>query len=77
MDFRKLKEKTIGDVHPLPDITGILDQLGQSNYFTCLNMVMGYHQASLWVKDGPSYIIKDYELRVECTDVYTLLCVRG
>jgi hypothetical protein len=40
-DFRRLNEKTIGDAHPLPDITEILDQLGQSKYFTCLDMVMG------------------------------------
>ena len=42
IDFRRLNEKTIGDVYPLPDITEILDQLGQSKY--CLDMVMGYHQ---------------------------------
>jgi hypothetical protein len=28
-DFRKLNEKTVGDAHPLPDITEILDQLEQ------------------------------------------------
>jgi hypothetical protein len=31
VDFRKLNEKTIGDAHPLPDITEILDQLGNLN----------------------------------------------
>ena len=41
VDFRKLNEKTIGDAYPLPDITEILDQLGQSKYFMCLDMVMG------------------------------------
>jgi hypothetical protein len=44
VDFRKLNERTVGDAHPLPDITEILDQLGQSKYFTCLDMAMGYHQ---------------------------------
>jgi hypothetical protein len=33
VDFRKLNEKSIGDAYPLPDITEILDQLGQSKYF--------------------------------------------
>ena len=47
VDFRKLNEKTAGDAHPLPDITEILDQLGQSKYFTCLDMAMGYHQIEL------------------------------
>jgi hypothetical protein len=52
VDFRKLNEKTIGDAHPLPDITEILDQLGQSKYFTCLDMVMGYHQFELELGEG-------------------------
>jgi len=53
VDFRKLNEKTIGDAYPLPDITEILDQLGQSKYFTCLDMVMGYHQIELAQGEGP------------------------
>jgi len=48
-----LNEKTIGDAHPLPDITEILVQLGKSKYFTCLDMVMGYHQIELEPGDGP------------------------
>jgi hypothetical protein len=47
VDFRKRNEKTVGDAYPLPDITEILDQLGKSKYFTCLEMVMGYHQIEL------------------------------
>jgi hypothetical protein len=39
--------------HPLPDITEILDQLGQSKYFTCLDMVMEYHQIELEEGEGP------------------------
>jgi hypothetical protein len=53
VDFRRLNEKTVGDAHPLPDITEILDQLGQSKYFTCLDMVMGYHQIALEERDKP------------------------
>jgi transposase InsO family protein len=53
VDFRKLNEKTVGDAHPLPDITEILDQLGQSKYFTCLDMAMGYHQIELEAGEGP------------------------
>jgi hypothetical protein len=47
VDFRRLNERTVGDAHPLPDITEILDQLGQSKYFTCLDIVVGYHQIEL------------------------------
>jgi hypothetical protein len=53
VDFRKLNEKTIRNAYPLPDITEILDQLGQSKYFTCLDMVMGYHQIELEHGEGP------------------------
>jgi hypothetical protein len=42
-----MKKKTISDAHPLPDIMEILHPLGQSKYFTCLDMVMGYHQIAL------------------------------
>ena len=44
LDFRRLNEKTIGDVHPPTDIKEILDPLGQSKYFTFLDIVMGYYQ---------------------------------
>jgi len=53
VDFCKLSEKNVGDAYPLPDITEILDQLGQSKYFTCLDMVMGYHQIELAPGEGP------------------------
>ena len=53
VDFRHLNEKTIGDAHPLPDITDILDQLGQSKYFTCLDMMMGYHLIELEEGEWP------------------------
>ena len=51
--FRKLNEKTVGNAYSLPDITEILDQLGEFNYFTCLDMVMGYHQVELENGEGP------------------------
>jgi hypothetical protein len=51
VDFRKLNEKTIGNTYPLPDITEIPDQLGQSKYFSCTDMAMGYHQIELDPKD--------------------------
>jgi hypothetical protein len=44
VDYRKLNEKTVGNAYPLPDITEILDQLGQAKYFSCLDFGMGHHQ---------------------------------
>jgi hypothetical protein len=51
VDFRRLNEKTIGNAYQLPDITEILDQLGQSKYFSSIDMVMGYHQIELREED--------------------------
>jgi hypothetical protein len=56
VDFRKLNEKTVGDAHPLPDITEILDQLGQSKYFTSLYMAMSYHHIELEPGEGPKTV---------------------
>jgi len=36
--FRKLNDPTIGDSFPLPNITEILDQLGNAKYFTTLDL---------------------------------------
>jgi hypothetical protein len=47
VDYRKLNAKTVGNAYPLPDITEILDQLGQAKYFSCLDLAMGYHQIDM------------------------------
>lgn len=40
-DYRKLNEKTTWNAPPLPDITEILDVLGQGKYFLCLDLATG------------------------------------
>ena len=55
-DFRKLNEKTAGDAYPLPDITEILEQFGQSKYFICLDMVMVYRHIELAPGEGPKSV---------------------
>jgi hypothetical protein len=37
----------VRDAYPLPDITGILDQLVQAKNFSCLDLAMGYHQIEM------------------------------
>ncbi len=44
VDYRKLNEKTIDDRYPLPNISDILDQLGNSSLFTTLDLASGFHQ---------------------------------
>jgi hypothetical protein len=52
VDFRKLNEKTVGDAYSLHDITEILDHLGQSKYFSCLDIVIGYNKIELAPGEG-------------------------
>ena len=50
-DYRSVNEKTVGDAHPLPEVTEILDHLGQSKYFSCIDTVMGYNEVELAEED--------------------------
>jgi hypothetical protein len=51
VDYRRINVKTMGNAYPLPDITEILDQLGQAKYFSCLDLAMGYHQIDMDPRD--------------------------
>lgn len=44
VDYRKLNEITCDDRYPLPNITDIFDKLGDSMYFSTLDLASGYHQ---------------------------------
>lgn len=52
IDYRSLNEKTIGDGYPLPNIIDILDQLGQAQYFTTLDLALGFHQIPMNERDA-------------------------
>jgi hypothetical protein len=41
----------VGDAYPLLYMTEILDQLGKSKYFSCIDMVIGYHQIEMAEED--------------------------
>ena len=51
VDFRKLNAQTINDSYPLPNIADILDQLGNSQYFSTFDLASGYHQVLLKPED--------------------------
>lgn len=51
MDLKKLNDRTIGDSFSIPNITDILDQLGNAKYFTTLDFASGYHQIAIAKKD--------------------------
>lgn len=47
VDYRGINKKLIADKFPLPRIDDILDQLGRAKYFSCLDLVSGFHQIEL------------------------------
>ncbi|CAK9816540.1 Retrovirus-related Pol polyprotein from transposon 17.6 [Anthophora quadrimaculata] len=51
IDFRKLNEKTIGDAYPLPNISEILDHLGEAQYFSTFDLASGFQQIEMNPKD--------------------------
>lgn len=51
IDYRRLNEITIADNYPLPNISEILDQLGNSKYFSVLDLTSGFHQIPVAEED--------------------------
>ena len=52
VDYRKLNNVTVGDAFPLPNINEILDQLGNSKYFSTLDLASGFHQVPMDENDS-------------------------
>ncbi|XP_035220268.1 uncharacterized protein LOC118193307 [Stegodyphus dumicola] len=50
-DFRKLNEKTIEDSFPLPSMIELIEQLGDSNYFSTLDLTSGFFQMKIHPDD--------------------------
>lgn len=51
VDYRKLNLITESDNFPIPNMTDILDQLGNAKYFSTLDLSAGYHQILLKESD--------------------------
>jgi len=47
IDYRQINKKLLSDKFPLPRIDDILDQLGRAKYFSCLELMSGFHQIEL------------------------------
>jgi len=47
IDYRKLNNVTISDRYPIPDINGVLAQLGDNKIFSVLDLKSGFHQILL------------------------------
>lgn len=53
VDYRALNKNTIRDAYPLPRIDDLLDRLHGAQFFTSLDMQMGYHQVEVAPDDVP------------------------
>ena len=57
VDFRRLNEATIGDNFPIPLISGILDTLGNSKYFSTIDCASGLLQIPVKLEDRPKTVL--------------------
>lgn len=51
VDYRKLNASTRQDAYPLPRIEDILDQLGESHFYSTMDLESGYYQVLLKSED--------------------------
>ena len=51
VDYRKLNSVTVGHAHPLPRVDDILDSLGNSQYFSTIDLKSAYWQISVNERD--------------------------
>lgn len=54
VDFRGLNKKLINDTYPLPRMDDILDELGNNQFFSILDLKSGFHQIPL-TEDSKNY----------------------
>lgn len=47
IDYRKSNEKAVNDKCPTKNSSDILDKLGNSHYFTMLDLTSGFHQIEI------------------------------
>ena len=61
VDYRKLNDLTIKNRFPLPIIEEILDELSGSQFFTMLDMKLGYHQIRMLPEDEYKTAFKTHD----------------
>lgn len=51
MDYRKLNDMTITNMIPMPLVEEILEELARTQYFTSMDLIVGYHQIMMGAGD--------------------------
>ena len=53
IDHRALNHLTVKNSYPLPQIDSLLDQVGDAQYFSAIDLRSGYHQMRIASEDIP------------------------
>ena len=53
VDYRAINKMTMKNSYPLPRVDGILDEIGQAQYFSVIDLRSGYHQIRIADEDIP------------------------
>lgn len=59
IDYRKLNSVTIPKRYPIPDINGVIAQLGNNKLFSVLDLISGFHQIPVKKRDLENAILLD------------------
>lgn len=53
VDFKRLNSVTVADSYPIPDISNTIANLGDSKFFTTIDLTSGFHQIKMKEADIP------------------------
>lgn len=53
IDYKRLNAVTVSDTYPIPDISNTIANLGNSKFFTTIDLTSGFHNIKMMEKDIP------------------------